>query len=157
MKNFLEQPEATFYHITPIENWESIKNNGLISTNGRLFVSRVGELPVLMAIAFQQIPELYYSNGIVILKLPQAKNNFHLNEIIRDNQAGVEWTQPFQNIILRNNIPIENIELMMELRFGNQGPVRDMFIAKLSVISEAGSVNYQNHSISNISMNLNYE
>lgn len=118
MKNFLEQHEATFYHITPIENWEGIKNNGLISTNGRLFVSRVGELPGLMAIAFQQIPELYYSNGIVILKLPQAKNNFKLNEIKRDNQSN-EWTQPFQNIILRNHIPVENIEFMMELRFGN--------------------------------------
>jgi hypothetical protein len=43
MNTFLSQPEATFYHITPLENWERLKNEGLTSNNNRIFVSRVGE------------------------------------------------------------------------------------------------------------------
>jgi hypothetical protein len=156
MNTFLSQPEATFYHITPLENWERIKNEGLTSNNNRIFVSRVGELPVLLAIAIEQIPEIYESDGIAILKLPQSKNNFELNEIIMDTQARVEWTQPFQNIILKNHIPSENTELMMELRFGNEGPFRGMLISQLISIANAGRVNYQNHSISERALNFRY-
>jgi hypothetical protein len=116
----------------------------------------VGELPVLLAIAFEQIPEIYESEGIVILKLPQAKNNFEFNEIIRDSQAQVEWTQPFQNVILRNQIPFENIELMMELRFGNEVSTRHMLISQLTSIAETGRVTYQNHSITERALNFRY-
>jgi hypothetical protein len=155
MRNFLNQEEATFYHITPIENWERIKNEGLILNDGRIFVSRVGELPVLLAIALEQLPNVYHSEGIAILKLPQAKNNFKANEIIRDNQAN-EWTQTFQNIIRRNYIPIENIELMMELRFGNEGTFKDMFITHLTSVANSGRVNFANHAIMHRSLNLKY-
>jgi hypothetical protein len=45
MLTFLQQPEATFYHITSFETWEKIKTEGFHSDSGRIFVSRVGELP----------------------------------------------------------------------------------------------------------------
>src|SRR5690606_38137020 len=118
MQTFLNQPEATFYHITSIENWEKIKNSGIISN--LVFVSRVGELPVLLSIAFELLPEIYEASALVFLKLPQAKNNFLPNEIRPDLQAGVEWTQQFQNVILRDYIPTENIELMMILKLAEE-------------------------------------
>lgn len=47
--DILDQPEATFYHITTLEVLEHIEQTGLISKDGRIFVSRVGELPVLLS------------------------------------------------------------------------------------------------------------
>ena len=79
-------------------------------------------------------------------KLPQCKNNFLEDEITTDNHALVEWTQPFQNIILRNYIPIENIELMpmIKLRVGDQ---KDCILNFLAQIVSAGQINYENHAI----------
>ncbi len=146
MNTFLDQPEATFYHVTTIENWNSIKANGLILQTGKLFVSRVGELPVLLSIAFEQISEIYTSEEIVFIKLPQSRNNFTIDELRPDNQSGAEWTKPFQNIILRRYIPVENIELMMKLSLGEE-PQRTFMIDYLTRIANAGQMNYQNHSI----------
>lgn len=153
MQTFLDQSEATFYHATTIENWQAIKTNGLNSKSGRIFVSRVGELPVLLAIAFEQLPEIYSTDEIVFIKLPQFKNNFTIDELIIDNQAGVEWTQPFQNIILRHHIPIENIELMMSLRLE---PNRDFILAYLTQIANSGQVNYVEHNILQRALGLIY-
>ena len=148
MQTFLDQPEAAFYHITTIENWELIRQKGLISNAGKIFVSRVGELPILLAIAFEQLPEIYTTNTeeVAFLKLPQSKNNFTIKEILPDTQAGVEWTQRFQNIILRRNIPFDNIELMMKLRLG-QGQQREFNIGYLTQIANAGQQNYLANSI----------
>lgn len=143
MQTFFNQPEATFYHVTTIENWTTIQANGL---NGPLFVSRVGELPVLLAIALEQLPEIYKTVEIIFLKLPQSQNNFTVDEIRPDNQACVEWTQPFQNIIIRRHIPIESIELMMKLNLG-QEPQRTFLMTYLTQIATAGQVNYRNQSI----------
>jgi hypothetical protein len=155
MQTFLDQPEATFYHITTIENWATIQVNGLNSNSGRMFVSRVGELPVLLAIALEQLPEIYTTEEIVFIKLPQSKNNFTVAEIRPDNQAGVEWTQPFQNIILRKHIPIENIELMLNLHLG-QEPQRTFLMTYMTRIANGGKANYQTHSITELALNLNY-
>lgn len=155
MQKFLNQPEATFYHVTTIENWKKIQVNGLNLNSGRIFVSRVGELPVLLAIAFEQLPEIYTTEEIVFIKLPQSKNNFTLAEIRPDNQAGVEWTQPFQNIILRTHIPIENIELMMKLHLGEEHK-RIFLMTYLTLIANSGQLNYQNHSIFERAMQLDY-
>ncbi len=155
MRTFLEQPEATFYHVTTIEKWVIIQANGLIPNNGRLFVSRVGELPILLAIAFEQLPEIYSTEEIIFLKLPQSKNNFMIDELKPDNQARVEWTQPFQNIILRQHIAIQNIELMMRLQLG-QEPQRTFTINYLTRIANAGRENYQNHSITARALQLIY-
>lgn len=154
MQTFLDQPEATFYHVTTIENWEQIKLNGLNSKKGEIFVSRVGELPVLLAIAFEQLPEIYTSEKIVFLKFPQAKINILQTEIISDNQAN-EWTQPFQNIICRKHIPIENIELMMIIKLG-QEQHRECVINQLTQIASTGQENYLNHSITDRSNQLDY-
>ncbi len=155
MQTFLDQPEATFYHVPTIENWATIQVNGLNSNSGKLFVSRVGELPVLLAIALEQLPEIYTTEEIVFIKLPQSKNNFTVAEIKSDNQAGVEWTQRFQNIILRTHIPIENIELMMKLHLG-QEPQRTFLMTYLTRIANSGQENYQNHSITERALQLNY-
>ncbi len=156
MLTFLQQIEATFYHVTTKENWETIQENGLNSNSGRIFVSRVGELPILLAIAFEQLPEIYTTDKIVFIKLPQSKNNFILDEIRPDNQAGVEWTQPFQNIILRRHIPIDNIELMMELELGHEETQRTSMITYLTRIANAGREYYQNHSITTRALQLIY-
>lgn len=155
MQSFLDQPEATFYHVTTIEKWVSIQVNGLNPNKGRLFVSRVGELPVLLAIALEQLPEIYTTKEIVFIKLPQSKNNFTINELRPDNQACVEWTQSFQNIILRKHVPIENIELMMKLHLG-QEVQRHFMINYLTRIANAGQENFQNHSITERALRLIY-
>lgn len=155
MQTFLNQPEATFYHVTTIENWATIQVNGLNSNSGKIFVSRVGELPVLLAIALEQLPEIYTTEEIVFIKLPQSKNNFTVAEIRPDNQAGVEWTQRFQNIILRKHIPIENIELMMKLYLGQEHQ-RTFLMSYLTRVANSGQVNYQNHSIYEQALQLNY-
>jgi hypothetical protein len=103
--------------------------------------------PVLAAIALEQLPEIYTTEAIVILKFPQVLNNFLATEIRADNQAGVEWTQPFQNIILRKVIPIENIELMMVLELGKDAQ-RTFILSQLTKIAYSGERNYREHSIS---------
>lgn len=156
MNTFLNQPEATFYHITTIENWKKIEVNGINSKQSKIFVSRVGELPVLLSIALEQLPEIYETEIIVFLKLPQTLNNFTDNEIIKDEQAGVEWTQPFQNIILRNNIPIENIELMNMINLGNNEDLRTSRITWLTQIAHSGQNRYQDHFIMQRANELQY-
>ena len=146
METFLIQPESTFYHITSNENWTKIKEYGLYSAERKIFVSRVGEFPILLAIALEQIKEIYNTKEIVFLKLPQAKNNFTANEIQPDNQACFEWTQPFQNIILRKHIPVENLELMMKLKLGEE-PQRTFLLTYLTQIANSGTVNYPNQYI----------
>jgi hypothetical protein len=84
MERLLSQIGTTFYHITSPNSWESIKKNGLNSKQGKIFVSNTGDFPILLAIATEQLLTLdYKENGIVLLKLPQAKNNFIPSEIIR--------------------------------------------------------------------------
>lgn len=117
MNTFLNQPEATFYHVTTLENLGRLKEDGWNSSKKKIFVSRIGEFPILLSIAFEQLPEIYESEGIVFLKLPQSKNNFLKENIIADNQAGVEWTKDFQTIILNPIIPPVNFELMSVIKF----------------------------------------
>ena len=156
MNTFLLQPEATFYHVTTIENWEKIQLYGLHSIQRKIFVSRVGELPVLLAICLEQLPEIYTSEGIVFLKLPQKKNNFTPNDIIQDNQAPLEWTQIFQNIILKQYIPIESIELINIIFLGNSENERECRINYLAEIARSGQQNYQKHYITNRANELQY-
>lgn len=146
MQTFLDQIEATFYHITTNDKWICIQNTGIISNSGQIFVSRTSELPVLLAIALEQLPEIYSSDEIVVLKLPQSKNNFTINEIIPDKQAAIEWTQSFQNIILRAQIPVENIELMMKLPLKDEH-LRTFIISYFTQIASSGQINYQKHDI----------
>jgi hypothetical protein len=88
MQTFLNIPGACFYHVTTLERWATIQsNNELRSREGKIFVSRVGEFPVLIAIAIEQLPDVYNTSGIVFLKLPQNKNSFRYEEIRPDNQA----------------------------------------------------------------------
>lgn len=155
MQTFLNQPEATFYHVTTIENWTTIQVNGLNSNSGRIFVSRIGELPVLMAIALEQLPEVYTTEEIVFIKIPQAKNNFSATEIRPDNQAGVEWTQPFQSIILRKHIPAENLELMMRIKLGEE-PQKTFLLTYFTEIANSGAVSYPSHYITNRATELIY-
>lgn len=156
MQTFLNQPEACFYHVTTLERWATIQSsNQFFSRYGRIFVSRLGEFPILAAIAIEQLPEIYESSGIVFLKLPQAKNNFKSDEIRRDDQATVEWTQPFQNIITRQSIPLSSIELMMTFPFLNEG-VRTMWMTEFSRLANEGRVNYSRHYITERAGDLNY-
>lgn len=145
MQAFLNQPEATFYHVTTNERWNSIIVNGLCTN--RVFVSRVGEFPILLSIALLQLPDIYETEAIVFLKLPQEKNHFQVSEIIPDNQAEVEWTRPFQNIILRTYIPIENIELMMKIELGPDPGRREFLLNFLTKIEGNAETNYESHYI----------
>ena len=153
MQTFLNQKEATFYHVTTIENWKKIRITGLNSK--RIFVSRIGEFPVLLSIALEQLPEIYETGEIVFLKLPQEKNQFLPEEIKPDLQACVEWTQPFQNIILRDYIPIENIELMMIIKLGEE-PNRTFILNYLTNIANSGKNNYENHFVTYNSTQIIY-
>ncbi|MCW3117512.1 MAG: hypothetical protein JWM28_1594, partial [Chitinophagaceae bacterium] len=141
MNTFLNQPDATFYHITTWENWQSIQSQGLFSRTNKIFVSRIGEFPALAAIIVEQLPEMIETPYIVILKLPQEKNNFQDEEIFQDNQAGNEITKPFQNIIRRRKIPFANIEFMMRIKN------HEFIIDELNRIAGQFNVNYPNHSI----------
>jgi len=154
MESFLSQPEATFYHITTGDRWATIQDNGLRPSDGRLFVSRVGELPVLLAIALEQLPEIYSANEIVFLKLPQALNQFNASEITQDHQARVEWSQPFQNIIHRSHPPPSGIELMMTIPLDNG---RAFLLQLLTRIANQGSAQYPAHAIMTRANELRYQ
>lgn len=155
MEKFLNHPEATFYHITTIEKWDKIKQSGLKSRQGKIFVSRVGEFPILISIAIQQIPEIYTTNGIVVIKIPQAKNKFLPNEISPDNQALVEWTRPFQSIILKDILSADKIELMMIMPFKNE-TLREFILNYFTQIAESAQYNYAFHSIMEQAKNIDY-
>lgn len=156
MRKFLANPDSAFYHITPIVNWESIKQNGLYSSEQRIFVSCVSDFSVLFAIALEQLPEIYSSDGFVILRLPQSSNDFQSNEIRPDTQALVEWTKPFQQIILRNHIPSVNLEIFMMFNYSSQS-LRDTVINQLTSIANSGQAKYANHPMRTWAENLIYE
>jgi hypothetical protein len=156
MKAFLNNPDSAFYHITPINNWNGIKENGLNASDKRIFVSCVSDLSVLFAIALEQLPEIYSSEGIAIIRLPQSKNNFQSNEFVQDMQALVEWTQPFQQIILRGHIPSESIELFMTIQF-HSASLRDGVINQLTAIANAGESKFANHQMRTWAEGLKYE
>ena len=156
MKTFLIQPEATFYHVTTLEKWEKIKVEGFKSNNKRIYVTRVAELPILLAIATDQLPEIYDTSAIVILKFPQIKNNFIESEISEDYHAdeNKEWTKPFHNIIHRHFIPIEGIELMMTLATNNNS--FPSLITSFTQIACSSRENYMKHSIYERAKKLKY-
>lgn len=154
METFLNQPEATFYHITTLERWNTIQEQGF-RCNGRIFVSRTAELPVILAIAIEQLLGIDEVAEIAVIKFPQARNNFTVEEIIPDDQAQVEWTQPFQNIILREFIPIDNIELMMTIRLGAD-MFRTLLMTEFARISNQGAENYPNHFLTQRAAQLVY-
>jgi hypothetical protein len=150
------QPEATFYHVTTIEKWEKIKNEGFKSKYKKIYVSRVGELPILLAIATEQLKEIYETTAIVILKFPQIKNNFIESEITEDNHSdeSIEWTNPFHNIIHRQFIPIEGIELMMTLSTNNN--CFPSLISCFTQIACSSRENYMEQSIYERAKKLKY-
>ncbi|HTB52930.1 MAG TPA: hypothetical protein VK718_09175 [Ferruginibacter sp.] len=155
MQKFLDNPEAAFYHITTNDKWDSIQSSGgLISSTGRFFVSRVGELPVLLAIALEQLLVTDEVEEIVFLKLPNRKNDFKIDEIRQDTQAAVEWTQPFHNVILRQYIPLKHIEFMMKIKLGREEPQRTITISKLTQIAMLGQ--QLNNSIIEIASQIDY-
>jgi hypothetical protein len=156
MKTFLIQPEATFYHVTTIEKWEKIKVEGFKSKGKKILVSRVGELPILLAIATEQLKEIYDTSAIVILKFPQIKNNFVEIEISEDYHAdeSIEWTKSFHNIIHRQFIPIEGIELMMTLSTNNNS--FPSLITCFTQIACSSRENYMEHSIYERAKQLKY-
>lgn len=142
IQDFLDQPDATFYHITSQDNWDAIQSDGEIKGD-RIFVSRVGELPILLSILEEQLHDILDSKGVVFLKFPQAKNNFLATEIRPDNQAN-EWAKTFQCVILRDSIPIDNIELMMNFNLNIERESKKRF---LSEIANACHEIYKNHYI----------
>lgn len=156
MNTFLNQPEATFYHITTLEKWNTLKENGWDPSKKKIFVSRVGEIPILLSIALEQLPEIYESKGIVFLKLPQSKNNFVEANIKPDNQARVEWTKGFQNVILNPTIPPENFEIMCTIKFHENEFEREKQMTFLNSIAQSGRENYNNHFITARAEELNY-
>jgi hypothetical protein len=156
MQTFLNQPEATFYHITTERNWEEIKQKGLNNDEGKIFVSRVGELPVLLGIMMLQLPEIYDNDdNIAFLKIPQVLNQFTINDIVPDHQAHGLWTQPYHNIICKKHIPPQNIELMMIFKF--KDPEHKSFLFTFfNNIETPSSQDYPNHVITKRSKNLKY-
>lgn len=153
METFLNQPETTFYHITYGENFDQINQKGIQSDSGQIFVSKVGEFPVLLSIALTQLPEIENSQSILVWKLPQQKNEFSLEEI-RPDQA-LEWTQPFHNIILRNHISPDNIEFMMNIPLGDREETRNFLKRHYDNIVFEVEPYYQNHYIMQRAIELN--
>ncbi|MCU0437553.1 MAG: hypothetical protein MUC49_06520 [Raineya sp.] len=152
MQNFLNQPDATFYHITNGRSWKNIQTQGLNGNpKNEIYVSRCGEFPILAGIIVSQLntpKEAAMGDDIVILKLPQAKNNFQTNQINEDNNAEGLWTQPFQYVITCQNIPITNIELMMKFEFSGIIDMRNQFItAIIEPLDNHGQMYYNHHSI----------
>lgn len=121
MKHFLKHPEAAFYHVCALHKLDNILAKGLKGKHGKIFVSNIDNKPILAAIAAEQIPDIYESTGFAVLKLPQKSNNFRADEIFEDNQAGVERTKVFQNIIKRSLIPQDCIELLFQYEFDTEG------------------------------------
>ncbi|WP_428327896.1 hypothetical protein [Mucilaginibacter sp.] len=111
MNNFLNNAGACFYHITRRSRWlNDIQLNGLRGDEAnRIFVARTDYQGVLYSIALNQILELEEEPDLVILRLSQEKNTFSLAELSHDYKA-IETTSPLQSIIIRQNIPLANID-----------------------------------------------
>ncbi|MGN6398681.1 MAG: hypothetical protein ACTHMI_24135 [Mucilaginibacter sp.] len=144
MQTYLDQPEATFYHICALEDLANITEQGIKGKNAEIFVSRVGEMPVLAAIAVEQLANLYDADGLVVLKLPQALNNFTVSEIFEDYRAPIERTGLFQNIIRRSHIPVGCFEIMMKIEFGTR---RQVIFDLLNALAAQANINYPHHAI----------
>lgn len=115
MKNFLNAPGAAFYHITTSEKWESIKVNGFHAPRGKIFVTRTEDFNVNISIYSTQlvgIEDLEKVN-LSLLRFPQNSNDFQVSEVFLDMQAN-EPTMPLHNILLRNYISTESIELVCQ-------------------------------------------
>ena len=144
MQSFLDQPEATFYHICPLEAWDNIDRKGVFGRNNEIYVSRVGEMPVLAAIAMEQLDQTPDATGIAVLKIPQALNNFTVEEIFEDYRAPHEKTGPFQNIIRRSWIPPGHFETVLKIEFGQH---RDFHLDWLNNLAAQANINYPIHYI----------
>lgn len=117
MRTYLESNEAAFYHITTEDRLEDIRARGLDGDDlGRIFVARIADIGAWCSIAATQLIEDITPDypRFIVWKLSQSLNNFQTNEISLDYQAN-EPTMPFHNIIYRNNIPYNNIELINDM------------------------------------------
>jgi hypothetical protein len=148
-KEFLMNQESSFFHITTIPSWNSIQNEGLKADNyGRIFVSIDSHLSILLGIAFLQIPEIY-EKGFVILRIPQEKISISINSISEDRQTN-EWTKDFQCVIYKDVIPLESIEFLGEIDFGNYNEenIAGLFIRQyLNKIQEYGQIYFEKYNL----------
>ena len=140
MQTFLDQPEATFYHITPLENLESICREGIKGRHHEIFVSRVGEMPVLAAIIMEQlVHDIQEASGIAVLKIPQALNHFTTADIFEDYRAPVERTGVLQNMIRRALIPVGCFETMLTIEFREH---RDFYFGLFNQLAQQANLLY---------------
>lgn len=112
MEGYLETTDAAFYHITTYSNWQKISASSLMPFNGKgISVLRTIESPIVHSVIALQLysPAIEEENDFVIIKIAQSKCQFIVSEVVPDIVD--EWTWPFQNNILRNNIEIEKLEL----------------------------------------------
>ena len=117
MENYLKRKDASFYHITSLDKWKSIKKDGkFISSDGKIFVLRSCDERIISSLAIGQLSKTYTQKELIVLEFSQIKNNFQSFEIGIDTQSN-EPTKPIQNIIYRNEIPRSNIELYKTIEY----------------------------------------
>jgi hypothetical protein len=121
MKNFLLEEGAAFYHVSPLQNLNSIQTQGLLGRYGKIFVSNEPLACILAAIADEQIPEIHKAAGYIVIKLPQVSNQFTPEEIYRDDQTNNEKARVFQFVIKRSLIPADRLSIEEVINFGDEG------------------------------------
>jgi hypothetical protein len=139
MKNFLLEEGAAFYHVSPLQNLNSIHTKGLLGRGGKIFVSNEPLECILAAIAEEQIPEIRLSQGYVVVKLPQESNQFTTEEIYRDNQTNTEKAKVYQFVIMRKLIPPDRLSIIEVINFGDEGSLKLSRLAK--PINDIGNEN----------------
>jgi len=130
MKNFLLEEGAAFYHVSPLQNLNSIQAQGLFGRGGKIFVSNEPLECILAAIAEEQIPEIHQSQGYIVVKLPQESNQFTTEEIYRDNQTNNEKAMVYQFVIMRSLIPPDRLSIVEVINFGEEGSLKLSRMAK---------------------------
>ena len=102
--------DNSFYHITNTRNIQSIINNGLENRNGRgVCVVRTCNLKIIRYIC-QMILLIDDDLDFSIIEIKPSIINLTANEILFDNVE--EITNPLQNYINRNSIPIMQINVI---------------------------------------------
>lgn len=154
MEQFLNNPEACFYHIKPFSKWNDIQINGLMGSRTKgISVLRTMEFPIINSIISLQLgnEEVINENDFVLIKIPQLLNNFRLSEIQPD--IVFEWTWPLHNSIMRRNIPYKNLELVTRFSVWDWSRIaiedfrNEMIYKELDLYSSSFNLVYQKNGV----------
>ena len=146
MRSYLEN-NGVFFHISPLKNLESIKEQGIKPNNKGICVLRTNNQSIINSVINSQLANINDGDSYIIVEITIPQDYFPIYAYEPDILDNTDWTWPLHNNIKVPNVPPELItniyhhvydlrqasnDINNQIQFVNQ----DWFLESFSIIYE---------------------